>query len=365
MNQVSNSDNTSLSFRLGEDFKDQCKHGVLQYVVFKSIAAFVTFVCEMTGTYGEGKFSWFVAFPYLCFFQNISVMYALYCLVKLFSAVNEELRYPINWRPLGKFLCIKGVVFFTWWQGVVIYYLKAHGLFDHAGSWSSEEVANGLIDYCVVIEMVGFAIAHSYTFTYKEYLPENIPAEFRNTTSSASAALPADVDSNETSRSSTMLAQESTILPDVEDASNGVIETESLVLQKHEHDNHSPSSPRNKGQRKTVYHPPATLDQPMDFRDAFWSSTVPNETIHDIQKLRIAKVMLERPGLYMRGSQSNEEDAEGGAAVNSSEVSEDCESNEHKSNSVMSNEEDGQETKSTDGESGDPPFQGQTDGEDL
>lgn len=216
-------------WEMGMEFMLQCKHGVLQYVAFKCLSTVLIFCCESADVYGEGKFEWGLAYPYICFFQNVSVMYALYCLVMLFSAVNEELRSPVNWRPLGKFLCIKGVVFFTWWQGVVIFYLRAHGIIAELGSWSSEEVAYGLIDYCIVTEMVGFAIAHSYTFTYKEYLPGSVPALPRSTESR-----------------------------DAED---------------------------DEDQRST-YRPPRSLHQPMNFRDAFWSSTLPRETIQDLQRLR-------------------------------------------------------------------------------
>lgn len=97
-------------WKLGVEFMLQCKHGVLQYVVAKTIATILTYVCQSIGVYGEGQFSWKVAYPYIAFFMNISVMYALYCLVKLFHAVNDELRHPIDWHPLGKFLCVKGVV---------------------------------------------------------------------------------------------------------------------------------------------------------------------------------------------------------------------------------------------------------------
>lgn len=224
-------------WELGLEFMLQCKHGVLQYVVFKIISAFLTFSCELLGIYGEGTFDWRVAYPYLCFFQNISVMYALYCLVMLYSAINEELRHPVNWRPLGKFLCVKGVVFFTWWQGVVIFYLRAHGVIQGHGSWSSEDVANGLINYCIVIEMIGFAIAHSYTFTYKEYLPGSVPTEL--------------------------------CLDEGENGGEGNLD-----------------GSENRLGNRTTYRPPATLHQPMKFKDAFWSSTLPKETIQDIQRLR-------------------------------------------------------------------------------
>mmetsp|Transcript_2890 Transcript_2890/g.6151 ORF Transcript_2890/g.6151 Transcript_2890/m.6151 type:complete len:742 (+) Transcript_2890:246-2471(+) len=290
-------------WRLGEDFMLNCKHGVLQYVVFKSIATFITFICESADVYGEGTFDWLSAYPYMCFFQNISVMYALYSLVMLYSAVHEELRYPIDWRPLGKFLCIKGVVFFTWWQGVLIYYLKAHGIIENLGKWSSEDVANGLIDYCVVIEMVGFAIAHSYTFTYKEYLPSNIPPEFQNLSLSANTCnLNRDEEEGDTQSPTLATAivsypsAHSLVNPSFDGANEAAANCDSKGEVMDGMPPQSPLSP-NRGLRTTAYHPPATLDRPMDFRDAFWSSAVPKDTIQDIQRLRAAG-MFEAPRAF-------------------------------------------------------------------
>jgi Organic solute transporter Ostalpha len=216
-------------WNLGLEFMLQCKHGVLQYVVIKGIATVFTFAFQSMDVYGEGQFRWNVAYPYLAFILNISVMYALYCLVKLFHAINDDLRHPIDWHPLGKFLCVKGVVFFTWWQGVIIFYLYAHGIIKDVGAWTGEEVANGLIDYCVCIEMVFFALAHSYTFTYTEYLPST-----------------------------------------VEEA-----------MSEYEQQN----PPTSDGNRSSTYRPPATLPRPMTFKDAFLSSTFPTETFHDIRRL--------------------------------------------------------------------------------
>ena len=225
---------------LGVEFMLQCKHGVLQYVVVKAIASVLTFAFQSMDVYGEGQFQWNVAFPYMAFFLNISVMYALYCLVKLFHAVNDELRSPIDWHPLGKFLCVKGVVFFTWWQGVVIFYLQAHGIIADVGSWSGDEVANGLIDYCVCIEMVAFAMAHSYTFTYTEYLPSTVEQAL------------AEYEQQQQQHQQQQQQQSSS--------------------------NHSSSS--------STYRPPATLSRPMKFKDAWISSTFPTETLHDIRRLQ-------------------------------------------------------------------------------
>lgn len=238
-------------WQLGVEFMLQCKHGVLQYVVAKAGFTILTYVFQSLGMYGEGQFLWTSPYPYLAFFMNISVMYALYCLVKLFHAVQDELRYPIDWHPLGKFLCVKGVVFFTWWQGVLIFYLKAHGVIEDIGSWTGDEVANGLIDYCICVEMVGFAIAHSFTFTYKEYLPSTVENA---------------IVGYERVHQQRQLARENT--DNIENRNNN--DGEECVRNSQE-----PS-----------YHPPEMLTRPMKFKEAFWSSTVPTETLHDIRRLQ-------------------------------------------------------------------------------
>jgi hypothetical protein len=232
-------------WQLGVEFMLQCKHGVLQYVVAKAGFTILTYIFQSLGMYGEGEFLWTSPYPYLAFFMNISVMYALYCLVKLFHAVQDDLRHPINWHPLGKFLCIKGVVFFTWWQGVLIFYLKAHGIIDDVGTWTGDEVANGLIDYCICVEMVGFAIAHSFTFTYKEYLPST-----------------------------------------VENAIGGYEQVQQQVANTDDDDGDDDGPEGNHPLPPETYHPPEMLTRPMRFTDALWSSTVPTETLQDIRRLQ-------------------------------------------------------------------------------
>lgn len=234
---------------LGVEFMLQCKHGVLQYVVAKTAFTILTYIFQSLGIYGEGEFVWTSPYPYLAFLMNISVMYALYSLVKLFHAIHDELRQPIDWHPFGKFLCVKGVVFFTWWQGVLIFYLKAHGIIDDIGSWTGEDVANGLIDYCICVEMVGFAIAHSFTFTYTEYMPSTVQEAIAGYE---------EVQQLNSDRSS----------------ANGISGS-----------NHDSENSLSELQTP-FYHPPEILARPMTSKDAFWSSTLPSETLHDIRRLQ-------------------------------------------------------------------------------
>lgn len=252
-------------WQLGMEFMLQCKHGVLQYVVVKTVATVLTYMFELLGCYGEGEFQWNRAYPYLAFILNCSVMYALYVLVMLFHAVHEELQNPINWKPLGKFLCVKGVVFFTWWQGVIIFYLRSKGFIKDTGDWSGDEIANAVIDYCVCTEMVAFAIAHSYTFSYKEYLPSSIPPELRNLTVNAT------VNANQHSTTPGGTSPHPLRLePRTSGSSSSVA---------------SLATARSQGLQPN-YCPPAMLDRPLNFKEAFWSSSIPKETLADIQRLR-------------------------------------------------------------------------------
>jgi len=158
-------------WEMGEEFMFQCKWGVLQYVIIKVLATALIALCEWAGIYGLGSFSPLEGYVYISFCTNISQMWALYSLVMLYYAAKEDLQSPIDWKPVGKFLCVKGVIFFTWWQGFGIDILVHYGIIRSVGKWDADAVATGLQDFLVCVEMLAFAIAHTYTFTYREYLP--------------------------------------------------------------------------------------------------------------------------------------------------------------------------------------------------
>lgn len=67
-------------------------------------------LCELWGVYGEGEFEKDKAFPYIIAVNNCSQFLAMYCLVLFYRANRDELQ-PM--KPIGKFLCIKAVVFFS------------------------------------------------------------------------------------------------------------------------------------------------------------------------------------------------------------------------------------------------------------
>jgi len=67
-------------------------------------------ICELAGVYREGEFRGDAAYPYMIAANNLSQFVAMYCLVFFYRAHREALN-PM--KPIGKFLCIKAVVFFS------------------------------------------------------------------------------------------------------------------------------------------------------------------------------------------------------------------------------------------------------------
>ena len=104
---------------------------------------------------------------YISIVLNISVTLAVYALMMFYHTFEHELAPH---RPLAKFLCIKGVVFFAFWQGVVVEFLVHVGVI-HAGHWYTvEELATGIQNLLVCLEMgLIFTFAHMYAFPVDAY----------------------------------------------------------------------------------------------------------------------------------------------------------------------------------------------------
>ncbi|KAM5194500.1 transmembrane protein 184C isoform 2-T2 [Mantella aurantiaca] len=129
-------------------------------------------VCQLAGVYGEGDFSLKNTWTYLVIINNASQVFAMYCLVLFYIVLKEELN-PI--QPVGKFLCVKLVVFVSFWQAVLIALMVKVGIISDQQLWnwkSVKEVATGLQDFIICVEMFLAAIAHHFSFSYKPYVQE-------------------------------------------------------------------------------------------------------------------------------------------------------------------------------------------------
>lgn len=102
--------------------------------------------------------------------NNLSVSCALYGLVLFYHAAHELL---LPHKPFEKFLAVKAVVFFSFWQGVVISIAINFGMLTKEKGLEPDDQASRLQDTLICFEMAIAAIMHYFVFSSTEYQNEN------------------------------------------------------------------------------------------------------------------------------------------------------------------------------------------------
>ncbi len=118
----------------------------------------------------------------------MSQIWAMYALVMLYYCIHDEIM-PL--KPLQKFLCVKSVVFLTFWQSILIGGLVQSHVIGGEGSWSTSTVAKGCQDFAICVEMFAAAIGHHYYMSWHDFCdkqPVSDKHEVRNPVSSSSSA---------------------------------------------------------------------------------------------------------------------------------------------------------------------------------
>ncbi|KAK2467656.1 hypothetical protein APHAL10511_000511 [Amanita phalloides] len=148
------------------------KRGIIQYVQVKPVLAVATLVLKAFGWYNEGDFRANSGYLYVSIVYNVSICLALYCLAMFWLCVNDDLK---PYRPVPKFLCVKGILFFSFWQSIAISTLVAADVITRLGPYTDpEHISLGLTDTLICIEMPFFSLAHLYAFNYTDYIDLNL-----------------------------------------------------------------------------------------------------------------------------------------------------------------------------------------------
>jgi len=151
----------------GRIFLHRCKQMILQFVVCKPVLAIITFILQLTNTYDEGNLSPTSGYLWISIMYNTSITISLYFLVLFYEATKDILS---PFKPISKFLCIKAVIFFSFWQGVVIAVMVYFNLvIEASGDWTQSDVATAAQNFIICIEMLPCAIAYALTFGHKSF----------------------------------------------------------------------------------------------------------------------------------------------------------------------------------------------------
>lgn len=132
-----------------------------QFVVVRPICSFFMITLQILGTY-PSWLSW--TFTIIL---NISVSLALYSLAIFYHVFAKELEPH---QPLAKFLCIKGIVFFCFWQGIMLEILVALGVIKSKHFWLDvEHIEEAIQNVLVCLEMVVFSVLQQYAYHVAPY----------------------------------------------------------------------------------------------------------------------------------------------------------------------------------------------------
>jgi len=103
--------------------------------------------------------------------KALSCAFAMYNLVLFYHQTHTHLEHI---RPVLKFMGIKGIVFFTFWQELVIALLVRLQVVPNPkthlhNEWTQAEIADGIKNLLLCVEMLGFSELHRRAYPYDEF----------------------------------------------------------------------------------------------------------------------------------------------------------------------------------------------------
>lgn len=140
---------------------------VFQYVITRPLLSLIAVILHTQGDYHAGSFDIRYGYLWIALLMNLSVFVALYGLLIFYQLTHHVIK---SHRPLMKLLSIKAVLFFVFWQSVLITALAYKGwvpvLDVKGGPDASAAIINNVL---VSIEMVILAIVNMFAFANTEY----------------------------------------------------------------------------------------------------------------------------------------------------------------------------------------------------
>lgn len=147
-----------------------CARGTLFYVFTSLLCTAVAFIANLSlGPDSESTDSVFFIVGVMLMVAQTIAMTSLATFAHVFL---EELK-PLH--PMGKFLSVKGVVFASFWQAMMLKCLDHSGALDSletntSGTWNSrDQISNGVQNFLICIEMFIASIAFHCFFQPSDY----------------------------------------------------------------------------------------------------------------------------------------------------------------------------------------------------
>ncbi|KAI1004515.1 Transmembrane protein 184 [Podosphaera aphanis] len=150
------------------------KRGILQYAWLKPVLGLASVIMKATGTYKEGYLGLDSGYLWSGIAYNLSVTISLYSLGMFWACMSKDLQ---PFRPVPKFLCIKLIIFASYWQGFFLSTIVWLGIIpDNVNGYTPDNIAAAIQDAMICMEMPIFAVGHWYAFSWRDYADASVSA---------------------------------------------------------------------------------------------------------------------------------------------------------------------------------------------
>ncbi|KAI5819417.1 organic solute transporter Ostalpha-domain-containing protein [Pyronema omphalodes] len=139
---------------------------VFQYCFIRVATTIIATTTQYTGHYCEDSLHPAFAHFWVMFLNCLAVTVAMYMLIAFYIQMKEALKRE---KPLLKLLCIKLVIFFSFWQMILCDFLSSANIIKPSRKLSQGDISVGFNALLTCFEMIIFAIMHIYAFPWKPY----------------------------------------------------------------------------------------------------------------------------------------------------------------------------------------------------
>ncbi|KAF2751462.1 DUF300-domain-containing protein [Sporormia fimetaria CBS 119925] len=145
--------------------------GVFQYCFFRPLLSLIVGITHWRNLYCRGSHDPRFAYVWVTGFLVASVTIAMYTLVHFFRQLRPDLG---GRRPVLKFTSIKLVIFFCFWQNLLVWLLLKHKAFKKIQAVSEPDWRTGLPCLLICVEMSIFSYMHLHAFEWRSYDLNNL-----------------------------------------------------------------------------------------------------------------------------------------------------------------------------------------------
>lgn len=141
--------------------------GIFQYCFIRVFFTGVSVVSEAFGRYCEASLSPVFAHVWVQVFEAAAVTVAMFMVIQFYIQLKDDLA---EHKPFLKVLSIKLVIFFSFWQTIVISFLSSsNGPLKPTNTLAYQDIKIGIPSVLLCIEMAFFSVLHIFAYPWKPY----------------------------------------------------------------------------------------------------------------------------------------------------------------------------------------------------